>query len=170
MSMQFIYYGTLDEANDYFDHRLHSYAWTSVSLDDRRKALWAATQIIDTLNFKGKKATVFVLPTSATLAEVMAAEAAQEREFPRGADIDVPQEIRVASYEIAYSLLDGKDPEVELENLGLISQGYASVRTTYNRAQVPIEHIINGIPNAAAWRLLRPFLRDDDKLVLSRVS
>ncbi|MGN6461659.1 MAG: methionine synthase [Pseudolabrys sp.] len=68
------------------------------------------------------------------------------------------------------SLLDGKDPELELENLGISSQGYESVRTTFSRSQVPIEHIINGVPNASAWRLLRPFLRDEDAIKLARVS
>ena len=43
-------------------------------------------------------------------------------------------------------------------------QGISSVRTTYNRSQVPIEHIVNGVPNALAWRLLRPFLRDEEAL------
>jgi len=57
-----------------------------------------------------------------------------------------------------------------LENLGITSQGYASVRTTYARNQVPIEHIINGVPSPQAWRWLKPFLRDDDAIKLSRVS
>ena len=61
---------------------------------------------------------------------------------------------RIACYEIAHSLLDGKDPELELENLGIVSQGFGSVRTTYNRSQIPIEHIINGIPSVQAWRHL----------------
>ena len=91
-------------------------------------------------------------------------------EFPRGADTEVPEAIRIACYEIAHSLLDGKDPELELENLGIVSQGYASVRTTYSRAHVPIEHIVNGVPNVLAWRHLRPFLRDEDAIRLSRVS
>ena len=49
--------------------------------------------------------------------------------------------IRCACYEIGHSLLDGKDPEMELENLGVISQGYGSVRTTYSRTHV-VEHIV----------------------------
>jgi hypothetical protein len=167
------YYGSIDEANDYFAGRLHETAWTDASAVDRPKALRAATRIIDTLNFKGYKHTVFALleaDPDATFAEVRAEEAAQVLEFPRGADTEVPEAIRLACYEIAHSLLDGKDPEIELENLGIVSQGLASVRTIYNRAQVPIEHIINGIPNALAWRQLRPFLRDEDAVKLSRVS
>lgn len=173
MSLQFIYYGTLAEADDYFDHRLHETAWSNSNATQHEKALWAATQIIDTLNFKGHKATVFAVldaDPDATDEEIREAEAAQAREFPRGADIEVPEVIRTACYDIAHDLLDGKDPEIELENLGITSQAYSSVRTTYHRSQVPIEHIVNGIPNALAWRKLRPFLRDGEAIKLTRIS
>jgi hypothetical protein len=168
--MDFTYYGTLQEAIDYFGHRLHETAWSDSDPADRPKALWAATQIIDTLNYKGVKATVYALASTATAAEIREAEASQPMEFPRGSDTEVPEAIRRACYEIAYSLLDGKDPEMELENLGVISQGFSSVRTTYQRSQVPIEHLINGVPNALAWRLIRPFLRDGDALKIVRIS
>ena len=107
---------------------------------------------------------------SPTFEEIMAAEGSQELEFPRSADTEVPEAIRRACYEIAHTLLDGKDPELELENLGIVSQGYASVRTTFSRTHVPVEHIVNGVPSALAWRLLLPFLRDDDAIRVSRVS
>jgi len=171
--MDFIYYGTLLEANDYFDHRLHERAWYGAIPADRPKALWAATLIIDALCFKGDKAAVYTLleaDSDAEDADIRAAEASQAREFPRGSDTVVPEAIRLACYEIAHSLLDGKDPEMELENLGIVSQGYESVRTTYSRHQVPIEHLINCVPNALAWRYIRPFLRDEDAVKLVRVS
>ncbi len=167
------YYGTLEEACDYFDNRLHETAWSDAAIEDRPKALWAATQIIDTLNYKGHKnpvATLLAANSLATQEEIRAAETTQELEFPRGTDTTVPEAIRRACYEIAHSLLDGKDPEMELENLGVVSHGYSSVRTTYSRNQVPIEHLINGVPNALAWRLIRPFLRDGDLLGITRVS
>ncbi len=179
------YYGDLSEADAYFAMRLHESAWTDADDADHPKALWAATQIIDTLNFKGYKHPVYDLlqtygmqdiPSatgdydSPTIEEIMIAEASQELEFPRGADTEVPEAIRRACYEIAHTLLDGKDPELELENLGIVSQGYASVRTTFSRTNVPVEHIVNGVPSALAWRLLVPFLRDDDAIRVSRVS
>ncbi len=179
------YYGDLAEANQYFAMRLHESAWTDADPADRPKALWAATQIIDTLNYKGYKHPVYLLLqqyglqdipsaigdyTSPTAEELMIAESSQELEFPRGADITVPEAIRRACYEIAHTLLDGKDPELELENLGIVSQGYSSVRTTFSRTHVPVEHIVNGVPSALAWRLLVPFLRDDDAIRVSRVS
>lgn len=193
MSITVEYYGTLSDATDYFANRLHEIAWSSADISDRPKALWAATRILDTLNYKGYKAAVFTLLQSyglsdipnynvfqtrnallslqaPSLAQIQAAEASQALEFPRGSDTVVPQAIEIACYEIAHSLLDGKDPELELENLGIISQGYSSVRTTYQRSQVPIEHLINGVPNAMAWRLIRPFLRDGDAIKVSRIS
>jgi hypothetical protein len=184
MAISTSYYGDLSEANAYFAMRLHETAWTDAAVEDRPKALWAATQIIDTLNFKGYKAPVYTLlqtynltdiPSaygsydSPTREEIMAAEASQELEFPRGADTEVPEAIRRACYEIAHCLLDGKDPEIELENLGIVSQGYSSVRTTFSRTHVPVEHIVNGVPSALAWRLVIPFLRDDDAIRISRV-
>lgn len=171
--MNLTYYGTLQEANEYFDARLHESAWYGADYADRPKALIAATRIIDTLNFKGYKATVAALLAAtpdATAAQIREAEAAQALEFPRGTDTEVPEAIRIACYEIAHSLLDGKDLEVELENLGISSTGYESVRTTYSRSQIPIEHIINGVPAVIAWRLIRPFLRDEDAVRLARVS
>lgn len=177
MALTFIYYGTLDEADDYFAHRLHETAWSASNATQHEKALWAATQILDTLNFKGHKATVHALletyralHTKPTDEQIRDAEASQDREFPRGADTDVPEAIRTACYDIAHDLLDGKDPEIELENLGITSQAYSSVRTTYHREQVPIEHIVNGVPNALAWRKIRPFLRDSELIKIDRIS
>ncbi len=177
-------YGTVADATDYFANRLHEFAWTKAKPVDRPKALTFATRIIDTLNFKGNKASVQTLLNAndcdsdirdaienecVTHQQIQDASLAQALEFPRGTDTVVPEAIIVACYEITHSLLDGKDPEVELENLGVISQGYASVRTTYSRAHVPIEHLINFVPNALAWRWLRPFLRDEDVIILNRI-
>lgn len=173
MSLNLTYYGTLVEANNYFDNRLHETAWYGAKVEDRPRALISATRLIDALNFKGNKATVHTVLKAnpdATDDEIRAAELAQPLEFPRGSDTEVPEAIRIATYELAHSLLDGKDPELELENLGISSQGYESVRTTYSRNQVPLEHILNGVPNATAWRLIRPFLRDEDAVKLARVS
>lgn len=182
MAINFDYYGKQDgdttaeriaEATEYFAQRLHETAWSAASDADREKALVAATQIIDGLNFKGCKHSVYTLldaNSAADASEIQSAEASQALEFPRGTDTEVPEAIRRACYEIAYALLDGKDPELELENLSVESMGYGQVRTGYSRNQVPIEHIINMVPSSVAWRLLRPFLRDGDAVKLSRVS
>jgi hypothetical protein len=188
MAISTQFYGTVDEANTYFANRLFSDAWTRAQAADYPKALIRATQIMDALNYKGVKHTVWQLYQNypchevydfgfefphhegPTKEQIRSAEASQELEFPRGTDTDVPEAIRRACYEIAFSLLDGKDPELELENLSVSSQGFSSVRTTYNRNQAPLEHIINGVPSAEAWRLLRPFLRDGNHIKLARKS
>lgn len=182
MSLNFSYYGQqtgstiparIAEANEYFAQRLHETAWSDATDANREKALIAARGVIDGLSFKGVKATVYALlqtNPSATLIEIQAAEAAQALEFPRGTDTIVPEAIRIAGYEIGYALLDGKEPELELENLAVSAMGYGAVKTSYERSQLPIEHIINMCPSSTAWRLLRPFLRDSDALKLSRLS
>lgn len=170
VTFEAVYYGSTAGAHAYFATRLHEFAWTQASPQDRPKALFAATQLIDSLGFKGQKAAVCALPCGATDAERREANLGQVLEFPRGSDTVVPRDIQIACYEIAHSLLDGKDPEQELEALGITSTGYSSVRTTYDRSKVPIEHLVNGVPNAYAWRLIRPFLRDGEALKLSRVS
>ena len=184
MALNFDYYGKqtgetaaerIAEATSYFAQRLHETAWTDASEADREKALIAARGIIDALNFKGVKHSVYTLcgssdTTGLALDDIQAAEASQPLEFPRGTDTEVPEAIRIAEYEIAYALLDGKDPELELENLAISAMGYGTVKTTYERAQLPIEHIINMVPSSVAWRLLMPFLRDSDAFHLSRMS
>jgi hypothetical protein len=168
-----IYYGTLVQADSYFASRLHESAWSDADPADRPKALWAATQIIDALNYKGCKHGVYTLlqaNPSATQEQIRAAEASQPLEFPRGADTEGPEAVRIAEYEIAHALLDGKDPELELENLAVSAMGYGAVKTSYERSQLPIEHIVNMVPSSVAWRLLKPFLRDSDALKLSRLS
>lgn len=152
MSIQYTIYGTLLSALEYFSKRLHSRPWDQATVEDKNKALIAATRIIDALNFKGQKTDLD-----------------QHHEFPRDGDTVVPAAIEQATYEIAISLLDGRDPDMELESLGISSQGIESVRTTYNRTKPPIEHLINGVPSSQAWRLLRPFLRDENSITLIRV-
>jgi P2-related tail formation protein len=172
MGISYTNYGTLAGAITYFASRLHSDPWDEASADDRNRALLAATRVIDTLNYKGDKNAVYVAKLAdpeITDAAIREAEASQPHEFPRGSDTSVPAAIEQANYEIALALLDGRDPDIELEAMGISSQGIESVRTTYARNQVPVEHLINGVSSALAWRLLRPFLRDDDAVKLIRV-
>jgi hypothetical protein len=178
-----MYYGSVDDATEYFAQRLHGDAWTNADSSDRPKALQAATQIIDTLNFKGSKHTVWLLDQGLvnhepwpmprrkpSPAQIHAANASQELEFPRDSDVVVPEEIFMACYEIARALLDGRDPELEVEALAITQQNYGSVQTSYSRSGSPLEHVANGVPSVMAWRLLRPFLRQSDEIKLSRIS
>ncbi len=166
-------YGTLNEANTYFSSRLHSTVWFNDSSSNRTKALYKATTIVDALNYKGRKATVYTVlddDPDATQVAIRAAEASQELEFPRDMDTTVPTQIEYATYEIAFALLDGIDPDMELDGLAVTAQQYAGVKTNYDRKIQQVAHIVNGVPSATAWRILRPFLRDSFGIKLSRIS
>ncbi len=193
-----LYYGTIEEANQYFAMRLHADAWNNADASDYPKALWNATQIIDALNFKGNKHAVWlclqkyldvndygllpvmyspalpellVMPLYAPPPQVLRdAESSQPLEFPRDEDTSVPQAIRFACYETAYSLLDGKNLDLEIEAMGISQISYSGAQTTFNRQGAPVEHVINGVMNVTAWRYLRPFLRSPDQIKVTRIS
>ena len=173
MSTGYEKYATIQEAQAYFDCKLHEVAWSAANPLEREPALIEATRIIDSLNFKGKKAVVYaycLANPKATDAEIRAQAVTQELEFPRGADTTVPDRIKWACFEIAYALLDGVDPQYELENMSMNDHGIGSVRASFNRSQVPQEHFMNGVPSATAWKYLKPFLRDDKGLRMDRIS
>jgi len=178
MAINETFYGTTVEADEYFNKRLHEWAWSAASAADKENSLIAARRLIDGLAYKGYKATVYTVMEAHEgevidddiRDEIYAAEAAQPNEYPRGPDTVIPEDIRIAQYELAHSLLDNKDPDMELELLAVTSATYGGVKTMFQRDQLPLEHLINLIPNAVAWRLLRPYLRDGDAIKLSRVS
>jgi protoporphyrinogen oxidase len=104
--MMYEYYGTLAEANEYFDNRLHEQAWYDAPANDRPKALIKASQIIDNLSYKGEKAAVVAVmydsdwnELDATDEELRDANLTQPLEFPRGDDTEVPDEILIACWE-----------------------------------------------------------------------
>ena len=80
----------------------------------------------------------------------------------------IPQDLKDASCEIAIALLDGIDPEKEFENLSMISQGYANIRSTYDRT-IRQEHIESGVVSIKAWQLIKPYLDVSKELKFSRV-
>jgi hypothetical protein len=182
------YYGTLAEANAYFDNRLHSEGWTNSAAADRPKALTEATRIIDDLNYRGVKHTVWLIMYEADPAktgnytydytfttmpsrdDIIAADAEQELEFPRGQDTSVPTEIEWACYEIALALLEGFDPEDAIDRLNIIRQAYSAVRTTYDNSSDAMEYLVYGIPTARVWRWLKPYLTDGRIIKMSRAD
>ena len=80
----------------------------------------------------------------------------------------IPQSLKDAACELAISLLDGIDPEKEFENLSMTSQGYANIRSTYDRT-IRQEHIESGIVSIKAWQLIKPYLDVSKELRMSRV-
>ena len=145
-------YASQAEGDTYFGGKLYTEAWDNATSTEKDKSLIQATRIIDRLNFKGSKT-----------------DDDQELQFPRDDDSAIPDNIKSACCEIAYALLDGVDPELEFENLSMVSQGYANVRSTYDR-QAPAEHLVAGVPSVTAWRYLLPYLRDTRAVDLSRAN
>ena len=144
-------YADIATADSYFSERFDSGAWDEAGDTDRLKALQTATRAIDRLNLRGKKTV-----------------STQERQFPRDDDTVIPTDIEAACAEIAYALLDGIEPELEFDNLDMVSQGYGNVRTTYSRTIKP-PHILAGIVSIVAWRFLLPYLRDGRLVEMTRV-
>jgi len=155
-------YLTPEEAQEIADERLNVEAWDDAVDEDGSnfgnpgtltyKALAMATKIIDRLNYRGEKYS-----------------ATQENQFPRGTDTVVPDDIGQACFEIALALLDGVDPAMESDNLAMTSQGYANVRSTYDR-ELPVPHISAGVPSVTAWRYLVPYLRNPNYVDILRTS
>lgn len=152
-------YGDIETAQTYFDTRMHTDAWDDLGDSDdaiatKNKALAHATRIIDRLAYKG-------LPTDEAIAA--------GNKFPQIGTLGVPSSILESCYEIALSLLDGIDPELELQNLGQISSQYANIKSTRDTNQT-LEHILAGVPSQIAWRMLRPYLADSRSVNLVRGS
>jgi hypothetical protein len=150
-------------ANSYFSsRRLITVAWDNATNADQLKSLNQASDIINRFNYYGQKL-----------------DEAQEHEFPRVQPAElstestdtvatVPDAILRATAEIAYHLLDGWNPDIESDNLGLGGQGISSVRVTYDPNTTPPYKFL-GLPSQMVWELLRPYIRDVGTLNVSRV-
>jgi hypothetical protein len=148
----FTYYGTLIAAETYFENRLNSDVWDQTIVKDRQNALIAATRAIDKLNYSNIKY-----------------DEDQILQFPRGDDTTIPIEIEYACYEIAIKFLEGHDSEIEAQSMGVLTETYSGVRTTYQSGYAS-EHLRAGIPSIEAWEYLKPYLRDQRGVSLLRVS
>ena len=164
-------YGSLVDANNYFEQRLHVFHWSNASAEDRIRANNQAYELINMFNYEGEKKAVYDALTAdpdATEATLQAAWLTQDGEFPRGTSSVVPDQVIWAQYLISYGYLEGRVPEEEFEQLAVTSQAYGGVRQAYNR-QIEMQHIALLIPSAQAFNYLRPFFRDRNGFCLVRV-
>ena len=157
------HYGTAAKGDLFHQRRVHAFDWEAATLEDKVKALYAATGMIDKFSFIGDK----VVDTQAL-------------EFPRdrtksddtvvliGGTAGVPTNIENAAYLIADSLLSGRDPQVDFESLRVKSETVAGIRTEFEGARVPMDHIANLIPSSAAWALILPFLHISTKFDVNK--
>jgi hypothetical protein len=153
-------YASVVEGDQHFADKLHTYAWDDSTQDQQNRALTEATTRMNRLNYRGQ-------PTVST----------QANAFPRDglrnpwtgialADGTTPDDIKRACIELAYSLLEGKEPEEEFDNL---QTGIGSARSTYARSSKP-RHILAGIPSQLAWNFILPYLGRNGDVRLSRAS
>jgi hypothetical protein len=169
-------YGTLSEANNYFDNRLRSTPWKRATSNDKRSALHEATQMIDRLNFAGNKTdpnqvhqfprAPIPSPTQIVVNESGIPVTLASLDDPP--DTVIPIDITYACFEIAMKLIQGYDPDREADLLATVSHSYSGVRTAFDRDFVP-DYMRAGIPSFRAWSYLKPFLRDPAECFLTRV-
>lgn len=146
-------YATISEANVYFLYRLNTDSWDDADSTTKLKALGSATILIDRLNFAGEKT-----------------DDAQEMQFPRGGDVDVPQDVKDATCELALTLLiNGTMPSEDLSNRNVVQQVIGKASTTWDTKFIASNELA-GIPSQAAWSILKPYLRDPNELKVERRS
>lgn len=164
-------YGSLIEANNYFEQRLHTFSWDKSSADHRTRANNQAFEGINMFNFIEEKypvAQALKADPGATEETLQTAYLTQVGEFPRGDSLVVPDAIEWAQYLWAYALLDGRVPEEDFEQLAVTSQAYGGVRQAYNR-RISMDHIALLIPSPQAYNYLLPYFRDDWGFCLVKV-
>lgn len=145
-------YVTVQEADDYFASKLDRSIWEIANEDQKQHSINQASEILEELNYAGDKA-----------------EDDQPLEFPRGIDTIIPKNMKKACCLIAYALLDGRDPEIEIELIGQTQSSVGNIRGRYDRTFIQ-EATVYGVPSYQAWRLIKPFLRDSNQVTLNRVS
>ena len=155
-------YGTYTEGNTYFATRLYVSAWTGSTDANKTIALAEATMRIDRLRFHGVKV-----------------DEDQVNEFPRYALNDngtdpgedgetTPDDIQYACFEVAMALLDGRDPDIEFENLTVQTHQFDKISNSLTKEIQ--QHTLAGIPSVTAWRYLLPYLAARRTLKITRVS
>lgn len=143
------YYGTIEEADRYLGKKIDGKDWLECST--KEEALIEATRLIDNLYFEGIKT-----------------DDDQLLEFPRNDEEEVPRDIKYACFELAFTLIHGVDPDMEIRNQRATMLNYSSLKTMYgDRIQ---EHVMAGIPSHQAWGYLRSYLVDPGAINLRRVS
>lgn len=140
------------EADLYFESRLDSELWDTISETDKDKLEATARRLLNALNYSGDKHS----PT-------------QDNEFPRGEDTVVPTDIKNACCEVMFALLDGRSPEYEREMLGQQTSAATGISYDTDPDIVDVARLHN-IPSNVAWNMLRPYLRDGSAITLVRVN
>lgn len=146
-------YGSVVGANRYWSEQLSGQKWSTYTLDLKQRALITATKILDDLNFAGSKT-----------------DEDQPLEWPRFDQTDVPQAIQEASYELAFALVKGIDPQKEYDEAFVKLRYFGKIRVDYEHGGLVPEYLVAGIPSLVTWNKLKPYLSRDISLKLRRES
>lgn len=138
-------YITVTDAQTFLDGELDTEPWDLSDDITRAKALEMASRLIDSLPLH--PAYVFIDRTSSS----------------------VPQDFKDACVLIAVRLLENSSINERVEGLKLLSYQYDKIKATLN-PDSPAEHILAGIPDIRAFRLLKPYLIQLSAIRLSRTS
>lgn len=131
----------VSEGDDYFSTNIYADAWKNASTEDKTNTLTMATRAMLLLNYNNLDLTTDT----------------------------VPQQLKDACCDEALELLTGANPAMELATIGQGSQGFSSVRSTYD-SQIAQYHIRAGFVSALAWNKILPYLHEGKTFKLSRVS
>jgi hypothetical protein len=112
-----------------------------------------ATDIVNRLNYWGSPLTSEV----------------GDNAFPRDWETIVSQEILDAVCLIALALIDGLDPDEDIDGLRQSSTRFEQVSVSYSDSVVP-QHLYAGVPSGTAWQLLAPYLAGVESVNINRVS
>lgn len=175
------YYGSLQDADNYFQYRLDNTKWVNATDQRKLAALVMSTRAIDRLSFTGVQIpgnplafprTEDVYNVTKVIQSIQLVEMgptfAPDDDESGEATPTIPVAIIQACYENALALLKGVNPDTETDNLDSTSRAYGSLRTAYDRSS-PGLHYIHGIASPTAWSMLVPFLRDADTVTVKRV-
>lgn len=148
-----LYYGTVDAADLFHNRRTHAWDWQNSTIEDKVKALYTATDLIEKFNFVGSKTV-----STQTLAFPRIRTLSDGTVCTIGGVSGVPTEIVKAAYLIADALVGGRDPQADFESQTVKVETFGPVRTEFATDKGPMQHIANLVPSPSAWALILPFL------------
>lgn len=138
------------EATEYLS-LFHSddHEWFSATDQEKTLYLNRATRTLNNLPWKGVKGDT-------------------ANAFPRENQTEIPDAIKFACAEIAFTLAEGVDPAIEFDNLVVTSQKIGTVSITSD-VRIPRAFVAAGVLSLEAWRLILPYLRYLGSVSLERV-
>lgn len=142
-------YVTLLEAEDFFSNRLDVAAWTDATDPTKEQALVTATSILDTLHWVGmalSESQVLCFPRWGTYHDPLLG-------YSTYLPPTVPEKILIATFELAYHLLNNDGLLDDTGTVTDLSIGSISLNIKTNPSVIP----------ASVKRYIKPYLRNSTR-------